>query len=303
MNNRHVAKCPAGHEAVDPILLEAISALEYHFAADLGSITVEQLIIGVFFTGIRLNNGWCGVAYTPPELVRQAGRHIIRGTTPLVRGVSVGQIFEATFCHPFAQIIRIATLNALSAPLFEQKRCPHQPDADLAAMTALFRGRKVCMVGAIIPLLRRLRQMTLNRTGPIEVTIIDRKRATQEEAQKAYGVFLLPEQTGAALARCETAIFTGAALANGSMQALINQVPATAAIAVVGPTAGFIPEPLFRRGVAMIGTAVVTDSDRALALLAEGGGGIRLFDGCIRKINLLNHQRLQQLGLEPDTTP
>ena len=33
------------------------------------------------------------------------------------------------------------------------------------------------------------------------------------------------------------------------------------------------------------------------SLLAEGGGGYRLFDGCVRKINLFNLPRLQRLGL------
>ena len=74
-------------------------------------------------------------------------------------------------------------------------------------------------------------------------------------------------------------------------------VPKDAAIAVVGPTAGFVPEPLFRRNVAMVGTVVVTDSDQALEILAEGGGAYQLFGSCVRKINLLNTERLQHLGL------
>ena len=108
-----------------------------------------------------------------------------------------------------------------------------------------------------------------------------------------------PERTAETLARCETAVFTGAAIANGSMEQLISFVPADAAMAVVGPTAGFVPEPLFLRNAAMVGTVVVTDIDQALEILAEGGGGYRLFGTCMRKINLLNVQRLRQLGLEP----
>jgi uncharacterized protein len=57
---------------------------------------------------------------------------------------------------------------------------------------------------------------------------------------------------------------------------------------VVGPTAGFVPEPLFRRNVAMVGTVAVTNSDRALDLLAEGGGAYQLFKNCVRKINMVN---------------
>lgn len=122
--------------------------------------------------------------------------------------------------------------------------------------------------------------------------------SANKEAEAGYGTFIEPELTAETLARCETAIFTGAAIANGSIEQLISFVPADAAIAVVGPTAGFVPEPLFRRNTAMVGTVVVTDSDQALEILAEGGGGYRLFGECVRKINLLNVDRLQRLGLD-----
>jgi uncharacterized protein (DUF4213/DUF364 family) len=151
------------------------------------------------------------------------------------------------------------------------------------------------MVGAIIPLLKRLKDLE-----PAEVTIIDRKEATQAEAEAGYGRFVSPKYTAESLAYCETAVFTGAAIANGSIQELIGFVPSNAAIAVVGPTAGFIPEPLFRRNVAMVGTVAVTDSDLALEILAEGGGGYRLFGSCVRKINIINTDRMRYLGLGND---
>jgi uncharacterized protein (DUF4213/DUF364 family) len=100
-----------------------------------------------------------------------------------------------------------------------------------------------------------------------------------------------------ALKNCQTAIFTGATVANGSISELLALTPSDTAVAVVGPSAGFVPDPLFARKVALVGTSMITDIDRALDLLAEGGGGYRLFDGCVRKINLPNMPRLQQLGL------
>ena len=194
---------------------------------------------------------------------------------------------------PFAGVIRLATLNALSVPFFEDGRYTIDASGDLSGIPSLFRKRRVCMVGAIIPLLKRLKELC-----PAEVSIIDRKKETQEEAEAGYGTFVTPERTAETLARCETAVFTGAAIANGSMEELISFVPADAAIAIVGPTAGFVPEPLFRRNAAMVGTVVVTDIDRALDVLGEGGGGYRLFGTCMRKINLLNVERLRRLGLD-----
>nr|WP_321465452.1 DUF364 domain-containing protein [uncultured Desulfobulbus sp.] len=279
------------HE-VAPILDEAVAVLHKAYGQSLEALTIERLVVGVFFVGIKLANGRGGVAYTPPEAVQNAGRRILKGGSPTVRGMRVSEVLTGDFLHPFSGVIRLATLNALSASLFDKGQYTMDGGDDLTTMEPLFRGRRVCMVGAIIPLLKRLKDLQ-----PAEVRIIDRKKETEEEAKAEYGNFVPPEETARALADCETAVFTGATVANGSICDLLALTPAQAAVAVVGPSAGFVPDPLFARKVAMVGTSMITDIDRALDLLAEGGGGYRLFDGCVQKINLLNLPRMQRLGL------
>lgn len=274
------------------ILDEAAATLRELYNDSLENLVIERLVVGVFFTGVKLSNGQAGVAYTPPEIMKSAGSRILKGSTPTIRGMQAAAVMAGDVPGPFAEVIRLATLNAMSVIYFESPRYRMDTSGDLSGIPWLFRNRKVCMVGAIIPLLKRLKEL-----DPTRVTIIDHKKETQAEAKAGYGTFVSPDHTAEALAGCETAVFTGAAIANGSIGELINLVPANAAIAVVGPTAGFIPEPLFRRNVAMVGTVMVTDSDQALEILAEGGGGYRLFGECVQKINLLNIPRLRQLGL------
>lgn len=277
------------------ILDEAEHTLRERYGAGLDGLVVERLVVGVFFVGVKLSNGCGGVAYTPPDVVRNAGNRILKGNgkTPFIRGMGVTQVMAGDVPGPFAGVIRLATLNALSVPFLEDGRYRVDESGDLSGVQSLFRNRRICMVGAIIPLLKKLKHV-----GTAGVSIIDRKQDTRAEAEEGYGTFISPERTAEILSRCETAVFTGAAIANNSIRELLGQVPRDAAIAVAGPTAGFVPEPLFRRGVAMVGTVVVSDSDRALDILAEGGGGYRLFKECVRKINLLNVERLRQLGLD-----
>jgi uncharacterized protein len=276
------------------LLDEAATVLAQWYGQHLNGLRIERLVVGVFFVGVKLSNGQAGVAYTPPEVVRTAGRRILKGNSPMVRGMQADEVMRGHLQHPFAEVIRLATLNALSGDLFAKGRYRMGCGEDLSGMESLFQGRRVCMVGAIIPLLKRLRELR-----PTSVSIIDHKQETKIEAEPDLGTFMPSEQTAFALARCQTAVFTGAAIANGTIEQLIAQVPDDAAIAVVGPTAGFVPEPLFHRRVAMVGTSMVINGDRALELLAEGGGGYRLFASCVRKINLLNVARLQQLGFMP----
>lgn len=275
-----------------PMLNEAIKILEEYYGEEPGNLVIERVVVGVFFVGVKLSNGYGGVAYSPPEVIKNAGRRILKENTPLIRGMSALEVARGGAPGAFSNIIRLAALNALSVPFFEDGRYSIHNNSDLSDTKALFKNRRVCMVGAIIPLLKRLKELE-----PAEVTIIDRKEATQAEAEAGYGRFVSSKYTAESLAYCETAVFTGAAIANGTIQDLIGFVPSGAAIAVVGPTAGFIPEPLFRRDVAMVGTVAVTDSDLALEILAEGGGGYRLFGSCVRKINIINTDRMRYLGL------
>jgi uncharacterized protein (DUF4213/DUF364 family) len=92
-------------------------------------------------------------------------------------------------------------------------------------------------------------------------------------------------------------ILTGATIANGTFSQLLAWVNERAAIAVVGPTAGFVTDALFRRNIAIVGTAVMTDSEHLLDVIAEGGGAYQLLGSCVRKIDLLNRERLAELGL------
>lgn len=282
-----------GDGSSGPILDEAAEALRGLYGDTFGSLVVERLVVGIFFVGVKLSNGCGGVAYTPPEAIKSAGNRILKECTPTIRGMQAATVMDGDIPGPFAGVIRLAALNALSVPFLECGRYQMDDSGDLSKIPALFRNRRVCMVGAIIPLLKRLKEL-----GTAEVAIIDRKKETQAEAEAGYGTFFPPERTPEILARCETAVFTGASVANGTIEQLIRLVPEDAAIAVVGPTAGFIPEPLFRRNVAAVGTVVVTDSDHALEILAEGGGGYRLFGTCVRKINLFNMDRLRRLGLD-----
>jgi uncharacterized protein len=272
---------------VDWIYDEAVTALRRHCGRELEDVRIDRLVVGVFATGIGLSNGLGGVAYTPPELVAQASRRILHGTAPVVRGQSALEVVMGLPVGPFTPVIRLATLNALSVPVLEAQA--REEDDELSVLRPLVAGRRVCMVGAMVPLINRLRAL-----GWAELLVADRKADTLAEAKGCTVVDL--DRLDETLASCQTAIFTGASIANGSLPQLLTAVSPETAVAVVGPTAGFVPDPLFDRGVALIATTIVTDADAALDVLAEGGGLYPLFGHCLRKINLVNPGRLAGLG-------
>jgi uncharacterized protein len=266
------------------IFKEATELLFALYGPELERIYIERLIVGVFCTGVKLSNGHGGIAYTPLEAVQRAGTRILKSPKTLIRGMRACELIACGMPGPFSAVIRLATLNALSTPFLINNR--HIVDAvdDVTDYPQFFVDKKICMVEAIIPTLKRLQEL-----GIKNVTIIDRKEATRAESD--FGNFIPIEKASEALAACDTAIFPGASIANGTIEHLIRCASKNATIIVVGPTAGFIPEPLFRRHVAIIGTVAVTDSDLALDLLSEGGAAYQLFKRCLRKIILINPDR------------
>lgn len=286
----HIADEDTAQERASDWIYEAAArVLREQSGTELEGLTIERLVVGVFATVVALSNGCGGVAFTSPEIVARAGRQLLRGEMADVRGRAAADVAAGAAVGPFSRIIRLATLNALSVPRIEE-RAQGVPSDEGELFRSLVAGRRVCMVGAMIPLIKRLLPL-----GPAGLDVADRKDATLAEVSGATVVELsaLPD----ALARCQTAIITGAAIANGSLTELLDQVAPEAAVAVVGPTAGFVPEPLFDRGVALVATTIVTDADRAVDILAEGGGMYHLFQECLAKVNLLNTARLDRLGL------
>jgi len=275
------------------ILDDAAGCLRELHGVAIEQLIVERVVVGVFFTAVMFSDGSTGVAYTPPESINRASTRILGSSPRPYRGRSASEMIDRSLEGPFAHVVRLAALNALSVPFLQQESLGATPGGDLSAIPELFAGRRVCMVGAIVPLLRKL-----DNIGASEIVIIDKKKETQEEA--ALGHFVPVEKTEESLASCQTAVFTGATIANGSIEELLSYVPKNSAIAVVGPTAGFVPTPLFRRGVAAVGTVAITEGGRVLEVVSEGGGGLHIFKNGARKINLINRPAMVEIGLLHD---
>ncbi len=71
---------------------------------------------------------------------------------------------------------------------------------------------------------------------------------------------------------------TGVTLVNHTLEGILRVARPEAEIAVIGPTASFIPDILFDRGVRVVGGVWVKKPDKLLDVLAAGGSGYHLFD-------------------------
>ena len=150
------------------ILHEAIDQVKTILGEEMNNITVERTVIGLFFTGVKLNNGEGGICFTPIKDIPQAvccpssakemplsGKIVGKKAEYFIEGMFRGGVLK--------KALGIAVLNALSATCWNQKGYKGNYkityDADpIGEDTIIPQHKTVTVVGALIPYIKILKK-------------------------------------------------------------------------------------------------------------------------------------------------
>ncbi len=246
-------------------------------------ITIERIIIGVFYTGVKLSDGSGGVAYTPAADLHKGSRSSLTAAERLapapLKGMTVHKVLEGGGSI-LSDLVRLVVMNALSSRFITDDRYRVIYDANVFDLPDLEKLGRIGMVGAIAPFLKRLRDIP-----GIDLSVIERKPESLKAEEMRF--YVPADEAGAVLPACDTVIITGAAAANGTIEELLGYAKTGAMIIVAGPTVSLLPDALFKRNVGIVSGVKVTDADKALDMLSEGVGVYHLFKTCVRKINIM----------------
>jgi len=260
------------------ILEQAAALAAERLGEDVDGLTVERVVVGLFFTGVKLSDGACGISFTPikeiPEAVccpSSAGRAFdparLPGTPARQLLVSLGDP------EPIRMAVAVATLNALSAACWNRGLTGGVTIAtkmDAQDTLSFPNGATVVVIGALVPVLRRLE----GRAAPWWVVEQDPRTLKGKELNH----FVPSTEALAVVQRADVLVATGVTLQRGTLEPMLAVVPAEAQVTVLGPTASMLPEPLFERGVDVVGGVWVRRPDRLLDVLAAAGSGYHFFD-------------------------
>jgi uncharacterized protein (DUF4213/DUF364 family) len=265
------------------IIDETVDLLLRLLGARASEITIERIVIGAFYTGVKLSDGSGGVAYTPVADLHH-GSPSSPSTTerpapaPL-KGMAVSTVL-AEGGTVLADLVRLVVLNALSSRFIMEGRYRVVPDVDTLDLLEPSTLGRVAMVGAITPFIRRLAAVP-----GVELSVIERK---PESLKGDDARFYVPADDAATLIpACDTVIITGATASNGSIEDLLGYTRKGATVVVTGPTASLLPDAFFSRNVGIVSGVTVTDPDAALDTISEAVAVYHLFKTCIRKINII----------------
>jgi len=271
----------------EPILAETIAGIERTLSGDLDHIAVDRAVIGLFFTGVKLDTGIAGACATPlrsiPEAVCCPSSVMAMPFPGKLRGRRARELLKETeAASGIRRAVGIATMNALAAMCWERRATLDvalQSGVDAYDAASIQPGEQVVVVGAFVPFLKALK-----RAGQ-PFTVLEMDAATLKPDELAH--FRPAAQAGEVVPKADVVLITGTTLLNDTLEQLLALCRPNARVVVVGPTVGLYPDAFLRRGVDVLGSVRVTAPDAFLDVLAEGGSGYHFFGRSAEKVVLV----------------
>jgi uncharacterized protein (DUF4213/DUF364 family) len=245
---------------------------------------VDDLVIGIFFTGVKLSNGHAGVAFTPigeiPEAVccpTSAARMPQAGDS---EGRSLSEILKYSLNNNVLKsAMGVAALNAISQLIIESEREKEYQivkDRDGFDLLEIQPGETVSLIGAFGPYIRRLKMMG----NPF--FIVEKNPQTLKPDEMKY--FKPETDMASALEESDVVVITGTAIVNHTIDSILSSITNGKRIAIIGPTASMIPDAFFGRGVQVMAGVRMLNPDRMIKILKQAGSAYHLLRDCAEKI-------------------
>ena len=158
-----------------------------------------------------------------------------------------------------AKTVGFAAANALSRCLFDRAGFRPESCADSIGQMNPQPGEQIGMIGHFTPLLGRITQ------SGARLTVIEMKAHLVGE-HDGYRVTLDAEE----LAHCTKVLSTATLLLNDTLYRMLGYCRNARWFALVGPSAGCLPDALFSRGVTLLGGNWISDREAFIAALTSG---------------------------------
>lgn len=268
------------------LLAETTDLLHAILGPELAGLTVSRAVVGLFFTGVMLSDGSTGAAATPLRELREAvccpssagamplpGKLAGRPAADLLRQLDAPD--------PIRRAVGVAAMNALAAAAWGRRPSPAvtlEPGVDAYDAARIRPGERVVVVGAFVPFLKAL------KAAGQDWTVLEQDKATLKPDELAH--FRPANEAAVVLPGADVMLITGTTLLNDTLAELLGLARPDTRVVVVGPTVGLLPDVLLARGADILGGIRVTDPERFLDCLAEGGSGYHFFGRSAEKLVL-----------------
>jgi uncharacterized protein (DUF4213/DUF364 family) len=210
------------------------------------------------FMAIRLEGGATGISFVLLPDGKMEAYAALRPSDFVARDP---REFALAFgdADPLREMIGLASINAVCQHAMRASGFLPDSATDSLGLLSVSRGDRIGMVGLFSGMIPTIRE------AGGELVVI-------EKDERLIGKFpdlpltLDPSE----LRACNKILCTSTTVLNHSLDEILSHCSPGAFIAIIGPTAGYFPDPLFARGVDVVGGRVVKDGALFLKRLAEG---------------------------------
>lgn len=228
------------------------------------------------FGTIKLEDGTIGIVYISlSPKIKEIG-----AVTDLTKFIGMNPIDlakEFKSSDSFQKTLGLGAINAISQYIFRESNFSFDFTTDSLGLLNLNRADKPGMVGFFPPLVAQIKKMGL------QLVIIEKKAKLVQKTNN-WEVTLDP----ARLEACNKILITSSTILNESIDNILRFCSQADKISIIGPTAGFFPDPLFSRGINIVGGTYVHDSNLFMELISKNkrwGPSTKKY--CIQKDNYL----------------
>ena len=209
------------------------------------------------FMAIRLEGGATGISFlllTDESMDEYATLH----PSNFVGRDPQGFALEFGGDNPVREMIALGAINAICQQVMRETAFQVESAPDPLGLLSVAPEDKIGMVGLFLGLTKAIKK------AGAELVVIEKKDNLIDKFPD------LPITTDPSkLSTCNKVLCTGTTLLNNSLDDILSHCSPEAFVSIIGPTAGYFPDPLFARGVDVVGGRVVTNGEVFLQRLAE----------------------------------
>jgi hypothetical protein len=220
------------------------------------------------FCALELDDGSLGLAYV---LLGDTLAGLMAGSADLIGADALDVAGWWVQREGAARAVGFAAVNALTRHLFDRAGFAPPTAADSIGGLNPQAGEHIGMVGLFPPLVKAV------TASGARLTVLE-LRPELAGAREGFRVTLDPRE----LASCGKVLSTSTVLLNGTLGNVLAHCAAARSFALIGPGAACLPDPLFRRGITLVGGAWIEDAAAFKAALTTG----QAWGSCARKFAL-----------------
>jgi uncharacterized protein (DUF4213/DUF364 family) len=208
------------------------------------------------FGAMILTDGTVGLTYTALDgALSDLQDRTITDNLVNISPVQIAELYVGE--SGWQRSLGMAAINAVSQFVFKHSRYVLPAMDKTLDLLALRKGDHVGMIGYFPPLVEQVRA----RGVPLTVVELNEKWLQRVDD---FEVTL----DLAHLNSCNKVVCTGTVLINQTIDSVMENCGNAEQILIVGPTTGCLPDPLFDRGVTLLGGSTVTDHRKFIRLWA-----------------------------------